>query len=78
MVSACFGAIATLSIPNLGCKATLASGRPIILPKPVLWVVDRCEYLGEATLTLKHLGVLVLQTRLEISQLRECIKLTTT
>ena len=78
MVSACFGAIATLSIPNTSRKATLASGRRIIFPRPVVWVVDRREYLGEATLTLKYLGVLVLQTRLGISRLRECIKLTTT
>ena len=78
MVSAYFGAIATLSFPNLSRKATLASGRPIILPRPVLWVVDRREYFGEATLTLKCLGVLVLQTRLGISQLRECLKLTAT
>ena len=78
MVSAYFGAIATLSIPNLSPKATLASGRPIILPRLVLGVVDRHEYLGEATLTLKYLGVLVLQTRLGVSQLRGCIKLTAT
>ena len=78
MVSAYSGAIATLSIPNLSLKATLASGRPIILPRLVLGVSDRREYLGETTLTLEYLGVLVLQIRLGISQLRGCIKLTAT
>ena len=75
MVSAYLGAIATLSIPNLSRKAASASERPIILPRPVLSIVDRRNYLGEATLTLEYLGVLVLQTRFGISQLRECIKL---